>query len=59
VNLPAPLHRRPCLLSYRVTAERITTLHRFSLLPPLQRGRQEVCTVTWLQGTAGWTAGTV
>ena len=50
VNLPAP----PALPSLvPVTTEGITTVHRFSVLPPLQHGQQEFYTVTPLQGTAG------
>jgi hypothetical protein len=49
VNLPAP----PALPAFvPVTTEGVTTFHRFSLLPPLQRGQQEFYTVVPLQGTA-------
>jgi hypothetical protein len=50
VNLPAP-PALPALVP--VTAEGVTTFHRFSLLPPLQHGQQEFYTVIPLQGTAG------
>jgi hypothetical protein len=50
VNLPAP-PALPALVP--VTTEGVTTVHRFSLLPPLQHGQQEFYTVTPLQGTAG------
>jgi hypothetical protein len=50
VNLPAP----PALpILVPVTAEGITTVHHFSLVPAFQRGQQEFYTVTSLQGTAG------
>ena len=50
VNLPPP-PALPALVP--VTTEGVTTVHRFSLLPPLQHGQQEFYTVTPLQGTAG------
>ena len=50
VNLPAP----PALpAAVPVTADGVTTLHRFSTVLALQHGQQETCTVTPLQGTAG------
>ena len=49
VNLPAP----PALpAAVPVTADGITTLHRFSTVLALQHGQQEFYTVTPLQGTA-------
>jgi hypothetical protein len=50
VNLPGP-PALPALVP--VTTEGVTTIHRFSVLPPLQHGQQEFYTVTPLQGTAG------
>jgi len=49
VNLPAP----PALpAAVPVTADAITTRHRFSRVLALQQGQQEFYTVTALQGTA-------
>jgi hypothetical protein len=49
VNLPAP----PALpAAVPVTADGVTTLHRFSTVLALQHGQQESYTVTPLQGTA-------
>jgi hypothetical protein len=49
VNLPAP----PALpVAVPVTADGVTTLHRFSTVLALQNGQQETYTVTPLQGTA-------
>jgi hypothetical protein len=50
VNLPAP-PALPTLVT--VATEGITTVHRFSVFPPLLYGQQEFYTVTPLQGTAG------
>jgi hypothetical protein len=50
VNLPAP-PALPALVP--VATEGITTVHRFSVFPPLLHGQQEFYTVTPLQGTAG------
>jgi len=53
VNLPAPLGRTappPALIP--VSTDGITTVHRFSIPPPLLQGQQEFYTVTPLQGTA-------
>jgi hypothetical protein len=48
VNLPAP----PALpAAVPVTADGVTTLHRFSTVLALQHGQQEFYTVTPLQGT--------
>jgi hypothetical protein len=50
VNLPAP----PALpAAVPVTADGVTTLHRFSTVLALQHGQQEFYTVTPLHGTAG------
>jgi len=49
VNLPAP----PALpAAVPVTADGVTTLHRFSTVLALQHGQQEFYTVIPLQGTA-------
>ena len=49
VNLPAP----PALpAAVPVTADGVTTLHRFSTVLALQHGQQESYTVTPLQGKA-------
>jgi hypothetical protein len=49
VNLPGP-PAQP--VAVPVSADGITTAHRFSVLPPLQHGQQEFYTVIPLQGTA-------
>jgi hypothetical protein len=49
VNIPPP----PALpVTVPVTADGVTTLHRFSTVLALQQGQQETYTVTPLQGTA-------
>ena len=53
VNLPGPGNLPPAFpVAIPVTTDGITTVHRFSVLPPLLQGQQDFYTVTPLQGTA-------